>query len=155
MIMAECKTCRRDLPAGWCHTCFRDFPSAAMSADPRYCPECFDLLSYEASMQPTRKVDWMPKTGALKSSKVHYPIAINMLTLNDENICSLHNSPAARPTKPIGKRGPKHRDLPEDLIRQWASQGMGSKAIAQRLKREQGIEVHFTTIYRLLQRELL
>ena len=48
-----------------------------------------------------------------------------------------------------GKRGPKHRDLPRDLIRQLAGEGMGSKAIASQLKREQGIAVSYKTIQRI------
>ena len=134
----------------FCETCLGHKPLDDRSTDPRYCHGCCDLLMAEAAMQPTRRVDWMPKISALKSSKVHYPVAINMHTINGENIRSVHNSPAARPEKPVSKRGPKHRDLPEDLIREWASLGMGSKAIAARLKREQSITVHYSTIQRIL-----
>ena len=48
------------------------------------------------------------------------------------------------------KRGPKHRDMPEDLMRQLAGQGMGSKAIAARLRTE-GVDVSYKTIQRRLQ----
>ena len=52
-----------------------------------------------------------------------------------------------------GKRGPKHRDLPGDLIKQLAGEGMGSKAIATQLKKEQGINVSYKTIQRVLSGE--
>ena len=48
------------------------------------------------------------------------------------------------------KRGPKHRSLPDDLIEQLAGEGMGSKAIAAKLKGESGIEVSYKTIQRRL-----
>ena len=44
----------------------------------------------------------------------------------------------------------KKKDLPEDYIMQLADAGMGSKAIATRLKSELGIEVSYKTIQRLL-----
>ncbi len=145
----ECSTCQQNLLGGFCHTCFRDFK--AKSADPRYCPECFDLLMDEASMLPPKKRPaWIPKIGDKKTIPVPQDTVLNMHTINGENIRSVHNSPAALPVKPSSKRGPKHRDLPEDLIRQWADQGMGSKSIAARLKREQSIEVHYSTIQRIL-----
>ena len=50
----------------------------------------------------------------------------------------------------IGKRGPKFTELPDDLISQWAGEGMGSKAIAARLY-DQGIFVSYKTIQRRLQ----
>jgi hypothetical protein len=48
------------------------------------------------------------------------------------------------------KRGPKHRQLPDDSIRQWASEGAGSKAIASKLKAEHGITISYKTIQRRL-----
>ena len=52
-----------------------------------------------------------------------------------------------------GKRGPKHRRLPADLIRQLAAEGMGSKAIAARLKAEPGVKVSYKTIQRIISGE--
>ena len=49
----------------------------------------------------------------------------------------------------VSRRGPKHRDLPEDLIRQLASECMGSRDIATRL-REYGVSVSYKTIQRVL-----
>ncbi|MFC1956638.1 hypothetical protein ACFLWZ_09050 [Chloroflexota bacterium] len=52
-----------------------------------------------------------------------------------------------------GKRGPKQRDLPQEIIEHWASQSIGSKAIASRLNRELDIKVSYKTIQRLLSGE--
>jgi len=48
------------------------------------------------------------------------------------------------------KKGPKRKQLPQVLILQWASDGMGSKAIASRLKVEHGIYISYKTIQRVL-----
>jgi len=48
------------------------------------------------------------------------------------------------------KRGRKPVELPEASIRQWAAEGLGSKAIASRLESELGIEVSYKTVQRLL-----
>jgi hypothetical protein len=48
------------------------------------------------------------------------------------------------------KRGPKHRELPGEFIMQLHEDGLGAKAIASRLKAEQGIWVSYKTIQRLL-----
>ena len=47
------------------------------------------------------------------------------------------------------KRGPKHKHLPEDLIRRLSGEGIGSKAIVARL-RTKGLKVSYKTIQRLL-----
>jgi len=52
------------------------------------------------------------------------------------------------------KRGPKITELPDDLIRQWASEGVGSKAISTRLKAK-GFFVSYKTIQRRLQEVLV
>ena len=56
--------------------------------------------------------------------------------------------------RPRGR--PKHyekRELPEELIRQLSSEGMGSRAIASRLRAERGIKVSYKTIQRVLSGE--
>ncbi len=57
-------------------------------------------------------------------------------------------------TRELPKRGRKHRELPVDLIEKWQSEGLGSKAIASRLKGE-GVVVSYKTIQRLLKGERL
>ena len=60
----------------FCYACLGHKPLGDRSADPRYCQDCCDFLLEEASMQPTRRADWMPKVGKIvpeKSSKVQIP----------------------------------------------------------------------------------
>jgi len=67
---------------------------------------------------------------------------------------SEHSSKSGTGRKATGtKRGPKRRQLPEDLIKQWSSEGMGSKAITSQLKAELGITVSYKTIQRILSGE--
>lgn len=54
----------------------------------------------------------------------------------------------------VKRRGPKQLPVPEDLIRELASQGLGSKAIAAKLN-ERGISVSYKTIQRRIQGFLL
>ncbi|MFC1965192.1 hypothetical protein ACFLWG_04260 [Chloroflexota bacterium] len=49
-----------------------------------------------------------------------------------------------------GKRGPKHRELPDNLIEKLSAEGLGSKAIASRLAVD-GIKVSSKTVQRRLQ----
>ena len=60
-------------------------------------------------------------------------------------------NPGEQQQKPVIKRGPKHRDLPDELIAKLAGQGMRAKAIASELKREHGIIVSYKTIQRMLE----
>lgn len=53
----------------------------------------------------------------------------------------------------IGRRGPKKHQLPEQLIWELHNEDMGSRAIASKLKREQGIDVSYRTIQRVLSGE--
>ena len=61
--------------------------------------------------------------------------------------------PSLAPSPEAAKRGPKHRRLPEDLIKQLSRKDMGSKAIAAKLKRDKGIKVSYKTIQRVLSGE--
>ena len=144
----------------FCHACAVDKPTTEASPDPRYCQGCYDFLLQEAEMLPDNKhPKWIPRaqskkdsTGVLKGEKaipVSQDVVLNMHTVNDKKIeVCIIQPPVGKVTRK--KRGPKHRELPEDLIRQWASKGIGSKAIATRLKRDFDIKVHYSTIQRLL-----
>ena len=54
------------------------------------------------------------------------------------------------PEKPDGRRGPKFRNLPDDLIMDLAGQGQGAKRIAEVLE-GRGIRISSRTINRRLQ----
>lgn len=79
-------------------------------------------------------------------------MVLNMSTLNGRNSkVDIIQPLVAKVTR--GKRGPKHKALPHELIKQWAGEGMGSKAIATKLRTEQGITVSYKTIQRVLSGE--
>lgn len=156
----------------FCHACLEDKLADENSPDPRYCQWCYDFLLKEAGMDSSwSKKDWVPRP-----AKGGEDITPNTPENNSKGtIIGGHNytkgsvgavvgdgimstvkakktgvdmiAPAAM-TK--GKRGPKYRSLPEDLIEQLAGEGMSNKAISAKLKGEFGIEVSYKTIQRLL-----
>jgi hypothetical protein len=143
----------------FCEACLVGKPMDDVSPDPRYCRGCYDFLKAEADQLPaTKRPRWIPK-GRGKSGEKAIPVPddadVIMHTTKTEKIHSMHNWRPGPPEKPVFVRGRKDRaDIPQDVIVQWASEGMGSKAITARLKREYGIEVNQSSIHRRLQREL-
>ena len=140
----------------FCHACLEDKPVPEASPDPRYCQGCYGFLLKEAEMLPrSKRPRWIPKegkTGHQNSIQVSGDGVSNMSTVNDKKSeVDIIKPPVA--TRATGKRGPKHRDLPCELIKQWASEDMGSKAIASKLKQELGIKVSYKTIQRVLSGE--
>ena len=144
----------------WCHACLNDKSILEQSPDPRYCRGCYEFLLKEAEMLPdSKRPKWIPKAqskedstgkiGHQKSIQVSQDIVLNMSTLNDkETEVDIIQPPVRKFTR--GKRGPKQKNLPQEIIEQWASDGMGSKAIASRLNNELDIKVSYKTIQRLL-----
>ena len=142
----------------FCHACLEDKPTADISPDPRYCQGCYDFLLKEAEMLirsgSTRRPEWIPKSQTPKNQcKVSQDIALNMSTLDDKKIeVDIIQPSVAKVTRV--KRGPKQKPLPQELIEQWAGEGMGSRAIASKLKNELGIKVSYKTIQRALSRKV-
>jgi len=136
----------------FCKACLVAKP-VAVSPDPRYCQTCYDFLLREAAMDTRRRGDdWKPKKAHKKAAQVAGDMRGIMSPLESKKIeVDIIHPPGA--TRVSGKRGPKHRSLPEDLIMQWAGEGMGSKAIAARLKAEYGVKVSYKTIQRVLSGE--
>ena len=137
----------------FCYACLVGKLTVEQSPDPRYCQGCYEFLLKEAEMlSPNKRPKWIPKHPKISPEKT-IPVpqdgVLNMHTLKDKKseVCIIQS---ALPKVTHGKRGPKHRALPVELITQWASEGMGSKAIATRLKSELAIIVHYSTIQRLL-----
>jgi len=135
----------------WCETCLVARPLSKQSPDHRYCQSCYDFLLNEVEILKEsrslaikiRPPQWMPGEG-------HPPTLSpqegqNLSTLEKEKVTV--DIIGAR----VGKRGPKKMELPEDKIREMNEAGMGSKAIAGRLKAEYGVQVSYKTIQRLLQ----
>lgn len=134
-----------------------DKSAAGASPDPRYCQACYDFLLGEAERLPENKHPaWIPKkakTGHQKSIQVSGDVVLNMSTLNSKKSeVDIIQPSVAKVTR--GKRGPKQKPLPQELIKQWAGEGMGSKAITSRLNRELGIKVSYKTIQRALSRKI-
>lgn len=136
----------------FCHACVVGKPASGQSPDPRYCQSCYDLLMGEASLLPSNKrPKWIPKAEKEQEKPIQVvdDVVLNMSPINSEkNKVDIINPVTPKVTR--SKRGPKFTELPDDLIRQWASEGMGSKAISTRLKAE-GYDVSYKTIQRRLQ----
>ena len=122
-----------------------------LSPDPRYCQGSYEFLMKEAEMLlVSKRPKWIPKPVVdEKTGRKQYHISTVgdgiMSTLNyEKSKVDIISSPA--PFKISGKRGPEHRWLPEDLIRELAAAGMGSKAIVTKLKKEDGTIISYKTI---------
>ena len=139
----------------WCHACLVSHLAAEQSPDPRYCQGCYDFLLKEAELLTgTKRPKWIPKPQ--KAGGKQYPVSgvgdrIMSTLSNQKSEVDIIHPPDVTRTPP--KRGPKYKALPIDLIMQWASESMGSKAIAARLKGELGIIVSYKTIQRVLKGE--
>lgn len=141
----------------YCQACLMDKPASEASPDPRYCLSCYDFLLQEAEMLPSRtRPAWIPlkgKIGHQKTALVSRDSSVNMSTVNNKkSAVDIIQPSVAKVTR--GKRGPKQKALPQELIKQWTGEGMGSKAIASRLNRELGIKVSYKTIQRALTAKL-
>ena len=144
----------------FCHACLAGKPAPEASLDPRYCQGCYDFLLKEAEMLPGNKhPKWVPRTQSKKDStgkigrqkpiQVSGDMVLNMSTVNGKKSeVDIFQPPGGKATRE--KRGPKKRALPHELIKQWAGEGMGSKAIASKLNNELGITVSYKTIQRTL-----
>ncbi len=144
----------------FCHACVVDKPVSEQSPDSRYCQACYDFLLKEAERLPDNKhPKWIPraqskkdstgKIGHQKSIQVSGDVVLIMSTVNGKKSeVDIIQPPVGKVTR--GKRGPKQKPLPQELIEQWAGEGMGSKAIASKLNSELGIKVSYKTIQRLL-----
>lgn len=137
----------------FCQGCLIGKPMDDQSPDPRYCVECYEFLCKEAELvHPSRKPSWVPKQPKIAGKKVCRVVPYGagiMSTLESKKI----TVDIIQPSGGKGthkKRGPKHRELPEDLIRELADGDLGAKAIAAALKRKQGIIVSYKTIQRVL-----
>jgi hypothetical protein len=143
----------------FCHACLEDKTASEQSLDPRYCQGCYEFLLKEAELLSNNKrPKWIPKTqpqnATIQATKakitgkeqyhVSEDVVLNMSTLESTK----STVDIIRPR--VGKRGPKKIELPEGRIKEMSRAGMGSKAIAGRLKAEFGIHISYKTIQRLL-----
>ena len=138
----------------FCQACLVGKPAVEISPDPRYCQTCYVSLLKEAEMDSGRRGgNWKPQKARKEAAQVSQDVRTIMSTLAGKKFEVDIIHPPDAISRPSGKRGPKHRRLPEELIKQLAGEGTGSKAIATRLKAELGIVVSYKTIQRVLSGE--
>jgi len=136
----------------FCQACSVGKPAVEISPDPRYCQACYDFLLKEAEIDSRRRGDdWKPKRAPKETAQASHYVRTIMSTVESKKIEVDIIYPSDAMSK--GKRGPKHRQLPEDLVVRLAGEGVGSKAIAAKLKAELSITVSYKTIQRVLSGE--
>lgn len=141
----------------FCRACLIDKTEAEMSPDTRYCLGCYEFLLKEAEiLGGTKRPAWIPKPQKPLGEPAQSASCVghnNTGTQMGSGIMSTVKGKKYEvdnpPTRTKG-RGPKHRLLPEDLIAQLSGEGMGSKAIAAKLKDDFGTRVSYKTIQRRL-----
>jgi len=142
----------------FCQACLEDNPPNEASPDERYCQDCYEFLLEEAKLLSAGQFPkWRPQHNKQKIegektipvSPDEYPIMSNMESKN----FVLDKIQPSVATKVISNRGRKRRALPLELITQLADEGLGSWAIASRLKDEQSLDISYKTIQRILSGE--
>lgn len=138
--------------AFFCHACLVDHD--LVSPDMRYCQQCYDFLLKEAEhLSGNSRPGWIPRAGKAPenvSPMIGHPHTIKSIVADDKNSMDLISPTDA--SRPVGKRGPKHKPLPQELILQWAAEGIGSRAISSKLRNEFDTNVSYKTIQRALER---
>ena len=133
----------------FCQACITGKWENEMSPiDPRYCFGCYDFLVEEAGIDTSRKGKWQPR----KLADVPQGVRNLMSTLKSKKSV-VDIKEALPPSEPVIKVRRRRKDLPLDLIRELAGNGMGSKAIATTLKSDSNIIVTYKTIQRVLSGE--
>lgn len=157
----------------FCQACLVGKPRAERSLDLRYCQGCYEFLKEEMEridsktncLELVEGKDIVQKSpekaldGTLRGDIIKRGVVVGvsvgggiMSTLKGKKTGVDTISPPV-PSVKAAKRGPKHRQLPEGLIKQLAKKDMGSKAIAAKLKRDKGITVSYKTVQRVLSGE--
>ena len=140
----------------FCEACLRDKTEEQMSQkDIRYCLDCQPIIEDAYRFQaPGKRTRYKP----IPASKIKGGLSPHIQIPIDEQKTkmSILNSPS--PTmdnfRPRGRPETyKKRSLPGEQIKQLHEDGMGAVAIATQLKREQGIDVSYKTIQRILSGE--
>ncbi len=123
------------------------------SPDPRYCELCYEVLLKEVELLVGRKPTWVPKQTPARTPTEPSPQPVEPAPGVGHNCIGVRTASGIMSTLGVNKqRGPKHKDLPVEMIAQWASEGMSSRAIATSLKTD-GISVSYRTIQRVLSGE--
>ncbi|UCH43796.1 MAG: hypothetical protein JSW16_04480 [Dehalococcoidales bacterium] len=125
----------------FCEACLTGIPQDDISPDDRYCQKCYDFLLEEAKSY-SGKQKWAPRV-----PKKPKPKSLQRVTSATKG-GNGNNTNKRIMSHP--KRGPKKRELPIELIKQLAAEGMGGRTISKRLMTEKGIQVSCRTIQRLI-----
>ena len=128
-----------------CQACLDCKPLSELSPkDARYCVDCQPDIESEYSI--SSRNTYKPKPPA-NIPHPYKPMCTKMSTLNESPVTVDNFRPRGRP------KHYKKRELPVELIRRLYGEGMESRAIASRLKAEQGIKISYKTIQRVLSEE--
>ena len=149
----------------WCEACLVGKSASDQSPDQRYCQGCYEFLLKEAEILAGHaKKDWIPRKPTATRGKTIAKTTADKVPSIPQDAGGIMSTvehkksevDIIQPVTPvtIGKRGPKFTELPEDLIKQLAGEGMGNKTIATRL-RVKGYSVSYKTIQRRLQGVML
>jgi len=142
----------KELPC-FCEGCLVGKTEEQMSPkDIRYCVECQQFIEQDfeglgrlaryRSVAPQSDIETV-ETVAITSCP-YAETETKMSTLNQESATVDKFRPRGRP------KTYKKRNLPVEEIQQLHQNGLGSKAIATRLNKENGIDVSYKTIQRVL-----
>jgi len=123
--------------------------------DIRYCVDCQPIIEDEYRLQaPGKRAGYKP----IPATKIKGDLSPHIQIPIDEQKTkkSILNSPSPTMDNFRPRSRPetyKKRPLPEEQIKQLHEEGMGAVAISTQLKREQGIDVSYKTIQRILSGE--
>lgn len=138
----------------WCKACVVVRPLSEQSPDPRYCQQCFKLLTFEASLLRghDNKPAWIPKIPKDTTARVPEmrPRATGQATttLNADDIGKDRETTDGEMST-VKARRKAYKPIPNQTVMDMAAAGLGSKAISTKLK-EQGVNVSYKTIQRKL-----
>jgi len=134
----------------WCEACLVARPVSEQSLDPRYCQGCWEFLEEEKRIRGFLRerdhgltLEPLPDASATRDIIEEKPVEVS---LGVSVIMSTQKSEIVK-----GKRGPKFTELPDDLIRELAGQGISAKVIADKLAEEYQIFISYKTVRRRLQ----
>ena len=127
----------------FCRACLELRPLKKMSKDARYCKFCQWVIEEEYRIRAEGK------GSSLES--LYKPVERLLCEQDGVSNSSRDGNPV--PANLKQRDAYKKRALPEDLIRSLASGGLSSRAISEHLKNEQGVEVSYSTIHRLVSGE--
>ena len=128
----------------FCRACLELQPLKKMSKDARYCNFCQRVVEEEYRIRAEGRgvpLMWIYKP-------------VERLCCEQEGVSNSPREGNPVPANLKQKRGAyQKQNLPANLIRHLAGQGMSSRKISEHLKDEEGLEISYSTIRRLVSGE--